>query len=151
MALDTDEGTLGFLRSRPWSDAQRDWLAAELARPTHAKWTIVYGHHPIYFSGRHGDSKRLKERLLPLLKMCKVDAYLAGHEHDMQHLEMEGIQHIIAGGGGKDPRRRVSVKGGGCAVGAIGFLELEASAERLSLRLLGIDGQELCPAVVLTR
>jgi hypothetical protein len=149
-ALDTDEGTLGFFRSKPWSDVQRDWLAGELAKPSNAKWTIVYGHHPIYSNGHHGDSKRLKEKLLPLLKMHKVDAYLAGHDHDMQHLKMEGIQYIIAGGGGADTRR-VRGLGGGCAVSANGFLELEASEKQLSLRLLGINGQELCPAVVLTK
>jgi hypothetical protein len=82
--------------------------------------------------------------------MHKVDAYIAGHDHDMQHIEMEGIQYVVAGGGGADTRR-VRGKGAGCAVSANGFLELEASEKQLSLRLLGINGQELCPAVVLTK
>jgi hypothetical protein len=149
-ALDTDEGTSRFFRTKPWSDAQRDWLAGELAKPTNALWTVVYGHHPIYSDGHHGDSKRLKEKLLPLLKTHKVDVYLAGHEHEMQHLEIEGIQYIIAGGGGKDTRR-VRGKRSGCAVSANGFLELEASKTQLILRLVGIDGQEVCPAKVLNK
>jgi hypothetical protein len=149
-ALDTDEGTIGFLRTKAWSDMQRDWLAGELAKPTSAVWTVVYGHHPVYSDGNHGDSKRLKEKLLPLLKKYNVDAYVAGHDHEMQHLEIEGIQYIIAGGGGKDTRR-VRGRRSGCAVSANGFLELEASVKQLTLRLVGIDGMELCPAKVITK
>jgi tartrate-resistant acid phosphatase type 5 len=149
-ALDTDEGTIGFFKTKPWSDTQRDWLAAELAKPTTAPWTIVYGHHPIYSDGHHGDSTRLRQKLLPLLKLHKVDAYLAGHEHEMQHLEIDGIQFFIAGGGGKDTRRARAIRGT-CAAGANGFLELEASKTQLTLRLVGVDGKEMCPARILTK
>src|SRR6266705_140231 len=54
-ALDTNEV----------SEAQLLWLDAELKKSS-AKWKLVYGHHPIYSDGRHGDSQVLIEKLLPL-------------------------------------------------------------------------------------
>ena len=110
----------------------------------------MYGHHPIFSDGHHGDEKRLNLKLLPLLKQYKVDAYLAGHEHEMQHLEMEGMQFFIAGGGGKDTRR-IRPKRGSCGIRAFGFLELEATQSQLTLRLRGTDGKDVCPAKVLTK
>ncbi len=36
---------------QPW---QVDWLNATL-RESDADWLIVYGHHPVYSSGFHGE------------------------------------------------------------------------------------------------
>lgn len=149
-ALDTVEAKARLFRPRPWSLDQQQWLAAELAKPTPARWTVVYGHHPIYSEGHHGDTGRLERQLLGILKQHKVDVYVAGHEHDLQHIERDGIQFIIAGGGGKNTRR-VRARRAVCAVGAHGFLELEATEKQLTLRLMGTQGQPLCPVKVLTK
>ena len=157
-ALDTDEGTFGYLRRffrrTPWSAEQRDWLRAQLARPSEAAWTIVYGHHPVFSASHHGDTTRLKDPqrgLLPLLEQYNVDVYIAGHEHDMQYIPRNGVQYFIAGGGGKDTRRVPRVEPPACAVQAHGFLALEATRERLVLRLIGADGRDVCPPVTCTR
>lgn len=157
-ALDTDEGTFGYLRRifrrTPWSAGQRDWLRAQLARPADTAWTIVYGHHPVFSTSHHGDTTRLKNRergLLPLLEQYNVDVYIAGHEHDLQYLPRDGVQYFIAGGGGKDTRRVPPVEPPDCAVQAHGFLALEATREKLVLRLVGADGRDACPPVTCTR
>jgi len=141
-ALDTDEGTIGLFRSKPWSDEQRAWLSAQLAKHKAAHWKIVYGHHPIYSDGHHGDTDRMIERLLPLLKEHRVDVYLAGHDHDMQHFDREGIQFFIVGGGGQETRK-VKKKRAVFAEPAHGFMAIEASARELTLRLIGTDGRTM--------
>lgn len=150
-ALDTDEGNadgfLGLFRSA-WSSTQRDWLAQRLAASTSA-WKIVYGHHPIYSDGHHGDERRLQRQLLPLLRDRKVDVYLAGHDHDLQHFTADGIEFLVVGGGGKDVRS-VSKRRAKFAEGAHGFLELEATATRLDLRIRYADGRE-AHALALTK
>lgn len=131
-ALDTNE----------ISRAQLIWLDDQLAA-SKAKWKIVYGHHPIYSSGAHADSPRLIRQLLPLLKSRRVDVYIAGHDHDMQHLKTEGGVHFfVAGGAGAglrvptpDPRTLF-------AQAVHGFASLEVGNESLTVRFLdvGLNG-----------
>jgi tartrate-resistant acid phosphatase type 5 len=84
---------------------QLQWLKAELAKPR-APFTLVMAHHPIYSNGDHGDTKELIAEWEPLLQQHQVHAYLCGHDHDLQHLEMEGrfTSHILSGGGGAKTR-----------------------------------------------
>ncbi|GHB66219.1 hypothetical protein GCM10008107_14210 [Psychrosphaera saromensis] len=65
---------------------QIDWLKAGLANST-AKWKIVYGHHILWSIGgsKYSEGHVLRERLMPML--CEyADAYIAGHEHDLELL-----------------------------------------------------------------
>lgn len=62
--------------------------------------TIVFGHHPVYSASPfHGDTLELQQRLLPLLHAYPVQAYICGHEHDLQHLVVDGIDYIVCGAG----------------------------------------------------
>lgn len=81
------------LATHAMSETQLVWLDRELARST-ARWKIVYGHHPIYSYGVHGDTPLLKRSLLPLLK-GRAQVYLVGHEHLAQHLQPEGGVHFL--------------------------------------------------------
>jgi hypothetical protein len=116
------------------SAMQLMWLREELERST-ARWKVVYGHHPIYSAGQHGDDDDLIEQLLPVLR-GRADIYLAGHDHDMQHLKPEGKLHFfVAGSGGKlrpitpGPRSLF-------ALSSTGFAILEASDSRLLVRFI---------------
>ncbi len=104
-----------------WSVQQLAWvqatLAASAADPA-IKWRVVYGHHPIYSSGVHLNERRIAElrtQLLPVLKAAHVDAYICGHDHDMEHLRADGMEFLICGTGGAKlrgfagPRRPMSV------------------------------------------
>jgi len=88
---------------------QQDLLVEFLtdASTTHK---IVVGHHPIVYRGHHPDmdkdttSENIRNYLLPLLMVHKVDAYICAHEHNIQHhtITKDGhtLQHYIVGGGG---------------------------------------------------
>ncbi len=65
---------------------QIEWLTKGLANST-AKWKIVYGHHILWSIGgtKYSEGHVLRERLMPML--CEyADAYIAGHEHDLELL-----------------------------------------------------------------
>lgn len=138
-ALDTDEGTIGLFRSKPWSSEQREWLSAQLSKHKDARWKIVYGHHPVYSDGHHGNTDRMIKDLLPILKQHRVDVYLAGHDHDLQHFDREGIQFFIVGGGGQETRK-VKKKNAVFVRSAHGFMVIEAGERELTLSLVGTDG-----------
>lgn len=124
---------------------QLTWLKAELAKPR-APFTIVVGHHPVYSNGLHGDSKSLVEGLGPLLQKHGVHAYLCGHDHDMQHLELEGLKtsFILSGGGGARVRelpnhdRQMPF-----GQPVYGFTHLQANAERLIFRHVDANGKQM--------
>jgi tartrate-resistant acid phosphatase type 5 len=128
-ALDTNE----------ISEAQKLWLNDELDK-SHARWKVVYGHHPIYSAGTHGDNNGLIRMLLPILKE-RADIYLAGHDHDLEHLKPEGGLHFfISGGGGAGLRQPKTDPRCLFAKGIHGFTVLEANATELKVSFIGTDG-----------
>ncbi len=86
---------------------QHAWLEGVLANAG-LKHKFVFLHHPLYTEqgkGHHsGDSldKHPKDRdkLETLLVKSGVDAVFAGHEHFYQRKSVDGIAHVITGGGG---------------------------------------------------
>jgi tartrate-resistant acid phosphatase type 5 len=85
---------------------QQAWFGAELKKKR-APFTIVMAHHPLYSNGDHGDTKSLIQDWGPLLQEHRVHAYLCGHDHDLQHLELEGLHtsFLVSGGGGASTRK----------------------------------------------
>jgi hypothetical protein len=83
----------------------------------------------------------------PLFEKYKVDVYLAGHDHDLQHLEFEGhpTTHFLSGGGGADlyDLKIESSERGPFAQKVYGFSHLSVSPEQLTLRHLDSDGRVL--------
>ncbi|KAF8354254.1 hypothetical protein PRIPAC_95877 [Pristionchus pacificus] len=66
-----------------------------------ADYLFVAGHYPAYSISSQGPTQCLINRLVPLLKKYRVNAYFAGHEHNMQHLDHDGVTHIISGAGSR--------------------------------------------------
>lgn len=68
--------------------AQKKWLLKELAtEDKKVTWKIVVGHHPLYSGGKRKDSNEtlsFEKKFVPIFDAQKVDAYLCGHEHDLQ-------------------------------------------------------------------
>ena len=116
---------------------QLRWLKAELEKPRSTPYLIVMGHHPIYSNGPHGDHKVLIADWEPLLREHKAHLYLAGHDHDMQHLEFEGhpTSFVLSGGGGADlyTLKIEEAKRGPYAVKAYGFSHLQIAPDKLTL------------------
>ncbi len=69
---------------------------AFLCDAEHRGWRIAFGHHPL-FSKAHGRSRRLADRMAPLIRECGLDFYLAGHAHQQEHTQAEGVDQLIQG------------------------------------------------------
>ena len=124
---------------------QLEWFKAELAKPLTTPFRIVIAHHPIFSNGPHGDHKVLIADWEPLLREHEVHLYLAGHDHDLQHLEFEGhpTSFFLSGGGGADlyNERNEVVQRGPFFNKVHGFSHLEATEKLLTLRHLDTDGK----------
>lgn len=67
---------------------QLKWIEDKLST-TNPKivWRIVVGHHPLYSGGKRKTAKETQEiqhLLESVFEKHKVDAYICGHEHDLQ-------------------------------------------------------------------
>jgi tartrate-resistant acid phosphatase type 5 len=123
---------------------QLAWLEAELKRPRTTPYLGVLAHHPVYSDGPHGDHPVLIREWDPLFRKYHVDLYMAGHDHDLQHLEFEGhpTSFFLSGGGGADlyslkvdPSQR-----GPYAQKVYGFSHISVTARKMTLRHLDQNG-----------
>ena len=65
---------------------QLSWFKYELKKDKN-KRKIVFGHYPILTNGFYYDMmKPLYNLLYPIFKKYKVDAYISGHEHNIQYI-----------------------------------------------------------------
>ena len=69
------------------ADSQLEWLEATLKAST-ADYIIVNGHYPLYSICQHGPSKGIIDMLPPLFKQYNVSAFLNGHDHCAQHIDV---------------------------------------------------------------
>jgi tartrate-resistant acid phosphatase type 5 len=126
---------------------QLAWLEAELKRARTTPFLVVMGHHPVYSDGKHGDHPVLVRDWDPLFRKYKVDLYLAGHDHDLQHLEFENhpTSFFLSGGGGADlyDLKIDPTKRGPYAQKVYGFSHLSVTTTQITLRHLDSDGRVL--------
>ena len=123
-------------------DLQQAWLEKQLASPR-APFTVVVGHHPVYSDAKHGDTGQLVKHLAPLLEKAGVHLYLSGHDHDLQHLELEGLKtsFVISGGGGARLYPHNKVRPNSTAIETYGFSHLSIANERLFVRHIDPNGK----------
>lgn len=73
-----------------------------LAQASPATWTLVVTHTPLTSSNEFSHQPHARELWRPVLQKHRVDAILAGHDHNMQLLEEPGWPtSVIVGVGGK--------------------------------------------------
>jgi len=141
----SDKPSRDFTLTPEEKDQQLDWLIAELERPRTTPYLAVIAHHPVYSNGPHGDHPTLIADWDPLFRKHNVTLYLAGHDHDLQHLEFENhpTSFFLSGGGGADlydikvdPAHR-----GPYGQKVYGFSQLSVTPEQLTLRHFDSDGR----------
>lgn len=124
-------------------EAQVDWLDEELGKST-ARWKIVFGHHPVYSHGLHGDSAGMKKHVEPLLIKHAVDLYLCGHDHTLELLKpVQGVHYVVSGAGG-GPDKAYGVQWTDESIYAAtlgGFVALRIGANELVIEFVRPDGR----------
>ena len=127
--------------------AELQWLEQSLSQPLNTPFLATMAHHPVYSNGPHGDNQTLINSWDPLLRQYGVHLYLAGHDHDLQHLEFTGhpTSFVLSGGGGAPlvPLQAADAGRGPFAQQVSGFTHLELQPELMTVRHLNTDGTVL--------
>jgi len=133
LMLDSDRKAIG---KDAWQ-AQIRWMDGELSKPRKSAWTICVGHHPLFSDGQHGDNKAMQSAWGWILKKHRVDFYISGHDHVLQHLQAPGwpTTFLISGGGGENTQRPLSGRRGPFVRAIHGFaaMQFDTRSARVSL------------------
>ena len=124
--------------SIPWTpDRQLAWLDSTLGTSS-AEWKIVVGHHPIYVgSVSYIDNPILTELLPPIFERHGVQAYFAGHDHNLQHHRpKESTVDYFISGAGSLTREVVQTPHTLFALRTPGFMAVSLTANRMDIRAI---------------
>ncbi len=122
--------------------AQLQWLDEQLGKST-AAWKLVIGHHTIYSGGSgHGDTPEMQALVDPVLRRHGVQAYINGHDHDLQHIRRGGLDYICCGAGSQ-VRPVQSIEGTLFCKAQSGFATVRLSDESLNLEFVDFTGATL--------
>ena len=104
--LDSNHDVLG---QDAWND-QIAWITDQLSKP-HGKWVVCCAHHTMFSNGGHGENGVLQQDWGTIFREKKVDFYLCGHDHSLQHLEIPDwpVSFVISGGGGAKRKEMLRV------------------------------------------
>lgn len=106
---------------------QLQWIETKLANnDPKIVWKIVVGHHPLYTGGKRKNDQETKDIQLlfePILEKHKVDAYICGHEHDLQVIKRsdKNVMQFLSGAG-SELRETGKIEGSLFAEAVPGFM-----------------------------
>ncbi len=129
------------------TDAQLAWLDKALGAST-APWKIVIGHHPIYTAlapeaQYDHDQPDLIARLDPVLRAHNIRLYIAGHDHNLQAVTVNGVNYVVNGAGSATYQATSAVIRNGFVSGNHGFMTIALSSDRLDYALVDMTGKTL--------
>jgi tartrate-resistant acid phosphatase type 5 len=141
LMLDSNRESVG---KEQWQ-AQLRWLEEELAKPRKSVWLLCLAHHPLFSDGQHGDASALHSAWGRLLKKYKVDFYLSGHDHVLQHLQLPDwpSTFIVSGGGGENTKHPITGKRGPFIRATHGFAVLRFGTRSARVSLIDATGAVL--------
>ncbi len=134
---------LGALTPQEKLDQQR-FLDAELAKKTAAPWTWMVTHYPMFNNGRNHEVPAIIKRWGPTLVEHQIPFYLCGHDHDLQHIQVEGYptSFIVSGGGGGSLYQKKGTRPGFYA-SVFGFNHIHATKDWTDVRFVDTKGRIL--------
>jgi tartrate-resistant acid phosphatase type 5 len=129
-------------------EKQIAWLRQTLKQAsTDVKWKVVVGHHPHYTVGpriKNYDTLAIRKALAPVLEECKVDVFLAGHDHSLQHLKPEGFTHLFITGAGSELTPVTSgVKYSRFEASENGYMYFSVNARQFNMKAINYKGNVL--------
>jgi hypothetical protein len=126
--------------------AQERFLKAELEKGTRAPWTWVINHYPMFSEGSdRGDNKTLINRWGKLMRDYPVSLFIAGHDHTLQHLQVDGYapSFIVSGAGGARLYDIRPSERGFAHNRCLGFNHIHVTPERLDVQFINAEGEQL--------
>lgn len=126
---------------------QKRWMEKLLStKSTNIKWKIVIGHHPMYSGGSRTegyDTKAIRNTLKPMFDKYKVDVYLAGHEHSLQHIQSGGNMHHIISGAASEKTPARLIENSLFSASEYGFFVFSVTGNELLLQAVNDAGKIL--------
>lgn len=122
---------------------QRNFLKAELEKDTKAPWRWIVSHYPIYTeTAKRSDNERLIKEWASYLESHNISFYLAGHDHNLQHLKVEGYKtsFIVTGAGGAN-LYEVKKSERGFTEKILGFTHLHVAKDKVTVQFINSEGQ----------
>lgn len=133
------------------STAQKNWIKDQLENAgKNVKWKIVVGHHPMYSSGGRVegyDTKAIRGSLKPLFDKYGVDVFLAGHEHNLQHMVTGNLHHLISGAASEKTPVKLAPEGK-MAASEYGFMVLSVTPKELLVQTIDDTGKMIYSATI---
>jgi tartrate-resistant acid phosphatase type 5 len=123
---------------------QQRFLEAELKKETRATWQWMVSHYPLFSAGVKSDNARLIRQWGDQLKAERFSLYVAGHDHNLQHLQVEDYHpsFVVSGAGGaglyeiKSPAR-------GYAQRIFGFTHIYVGPDTIQAQFIDTEGNRL--------
>jgi len=124
------------------------WLKEQLSGVGTGKWRMVFTHHNLFGSGHHRDAPWPQKLWWKWNLAEQVDVFFSGHEHVMEHLQIDGVpgEYFISGAGGFPYR---GGKGDSARPGSkflntsAGLLWVQAKVEQLEFEFFDLYGAPL--------
>lgn len=126
--------------------AQKRFFKAELEKETKAPWTWVVSHYPMFSeTSVRGDDAVLIRQWGKLLQEHPVSLYLCGHDHTMQHLEVEGYKpsFIVSGAGGARLYDLHPPKRGFANNRDLGFNHIHVTPKHCEVQFINAEGEQI--------
>jgi 3',5'-cyclic AMP phosphodiesterase CpdA len=134
--------------------AQTKWLRKVLSDTSRdIKWKLVFGHHPVYTGGPRLHSKEtddLGTLLGPIFDQFRVDAYICGHEHSLQHMKpAAGSTDYFVSGAGSETTPAISLPGiTKFALSENGFIVFSVRDDKITVQIISYTGQVLYTTIL---
>lgn len=130
---------------------QTAWLAERLGMPEY-RYSIVVAHTPPFSSGLHpNDGLALRAEWVPLFEAARVPLVLAGHDHNYQRIEINGVSYVVSGGGSQVLYSLGSPSPGNQHFARQShFVLLAIDPDRISLAAVGVNGDVIDQSVIET-
>ncbi len=128
--------------------AQRIWLEKTLKdAPPQTKWKFVFGHHPVYTGGGRMKAKEtmeMKTVFQPIFEKYHVNAYICGHDHNLQYIKPPGFTSYFVSGAGSELSKTVVHPEGGIFARAVnGFMNFSVSENQLQVTVISYTGENI--------
>jgi tartrate-resistant acid phosphatase type 5 len=127
---------------------QRIWLEKTLQEaPPNIKWKFVFGHHPVYTGGgrmKAPETVEMKNLFKPIFEKYHVNAYICGHDHNLQYIKPPGFTtYFVSGAGSELSKTIIHPEGGIYAKAENGFMNFSVYENKLQFTILSYTGEQL--------
>ncbi len=111
-------------------NSQKKWLEGLDEYSSSCKIKIAMAHHPYLSVGRHGNAKGKVKNFLEDSILGKMDAFFAGHDHNISHEgAVQGTELFVSGAAGKLRPLKRQPDEGNYAISALGYIALELNRD----------------------